>query len=658
MFEELGTYVYLSTLSQTNPTFATKAQEYSTFNSSNAKNISGKTINPIMNALTQLKGMAATQSQLEHQAIQNYMKKLDYYIHDDTCPKPLRDKLKQQQQKLQSYKNLDFNKFNSDQTEFINAINIIQQDLDVYKKRLKELTMPTSSRLAKERLPYNIQTRVEKFFLNQDKKKQRRKNVRRDRALKDEIEKVIKNNLSNFPPQLSQELIALIFIDFNNWLDTQSDQSYNKISEEEIIELFNQYTFNEGQAGKETHVQKLLRTQTQEIEVLLTDIQHNIHGMYLSEDEYNKLNKFVQEAKADKEKGPKSISIQSKTYSKRQAEALIKTYNANLDQQESSRFAFTFHTATSHGNFYELVNTIIAAGANVSANAGADLIIPIGSIVFGERETQNQQRLLHLSRDLGNLISDDFNKQQTITIENFNEQVEKQRNLSNSLQQSISNREKTLTKMNELGEQFFIAHESLKLYRQSEEINSEFEEFHGRKMNILSALTKLYASPILADNMVNSNMLMTYLINISDATLAHNHDPLETYLSLFAGLLMFDDIKSIAEVSVNTINNNLINESATINTLHVYNVDGVYYPISIILTNLITQMESVASSMNSLTSQSTAIAVINGPTPTEPDNHSEEAWAALANSTIQDTTIQIHFLAGFTNTISKLFNAF
>ena len=113
--------------------------------------------------------------------------------------------------------------------------------------------------------------------------------------------------------------------------------------------------------------------------------------------------------------------------------------------------------------------------------------------------------------------------------------------------------EKALQKISSDGEQFFIAHESLKLYRGVETKNSKFEEFHGREMNILSALSKLYASPILSDSMISSEHLITYLINISNATLANNKEPLETYLSLFAGLLMFDDIKSLAETSIASV---------------------------------------------------------------------------------------------------------
>jgi hypothetical protein len=55
--------------------------------------------------------------------------------------------------------------------------------------------------------------------------------------------------------------------------------------------------------------------------------------------------------------------------------------------------------------------------------------------------------------------------------------------------------------------------------------------------------------------------LMTFLINIDPATLAgangENKSRLETYFSIFAGLLMFDDIKDIAAKSFMEVKNNI-----------------------------------------------------------------------------------------------------
>ena len=650
MKRNLGTYVYLSTLEQTDPEFAVKAKEYSTFNSSADINDKGKEIQPIQDAIVQLKNIAVTQATKEHLAIQNYIKKLDKYINDEACPKVLREKLEQQKKKLTHY-NLDFKNFQSDQFELINAINIVQQDLHTYEKRLSEIITPDEKGVVEKRLPYDIQNRVEQFLIHSSENQKVQANytnVKRDRKFKQMIKNSL-NQIKGVPQELLEELYSLIFIDFNNWAENVKDTLYLNIDDSTLETLYAQYLELSGQTGKETHVQKILRTSQEELIILLQDLSNNLHSTYISEKDYNQLVQFVQTATNKKA----TTEINKKTYSIRQAEQLIDTYNKNIAQNEDKRFSFTLHTHTSHGNFYEFIQTAIAAGANVSANAGADVIIPFATITYGVENEQNQQRLLRLSRNIGQLISDDFNKQETITIENFREQIKKQKNLSKSIQTRMKNTEKTMSKIGELNEDFFIAHESLKLYKSSEEQDSAFQEFHGRKMNILSALAKLYSSPILYNSLIKPEMLITYLINISDVTLAHNKDPLETYLSLFAGLLMFDDIKTLAESGVRQITSNI--ETSTVDCIHVYNVDGVFIPISVILNNLIEQMNNVMSNISTLNSTGTAIAVIHGPTPEAPQKSTDDAWDQLANSTIQKTTIQIHFLRGFTEYIQQLF---
>jgi len=104
-------------------------------------------------------------------------------------------------------------------------------------------------------------------------------------------------------------------------------------------------------------------------------------------------------------------------------------------------------------------------------------------------------------------------------------------------------------------------------------------------MRALNALAKLYASPVIANSMIDPQLLILYLINISEATLAVNQKPLEVYLSLFAGLLMFDDIKSLTESTIQQITSNL--PASNIDCLHVYNIGGIYYPISVFLNELI-----------------------------------------------------------------------
>ena len=93
--------------------------------------------------------------------------------------------------------------------------------------------------------------------------------------------------------------------------------------------------------------------------------------------------------------------------------------------------------------------------------------------------------------------------------------------MSNEIKESINKTEQSLNTGLEGLQDFFITHDSLKLYRSAETGTQKVKGFHGRSMNILSALSKLYASPELAAAMINSNMLITYLINIDPSTVTN-----------------------------------------------------------------------------------------------------------------------------------------
>ena len=156
-------------------------------------------------------------------------------------------------------------------------------------------------------------------------------------------------------------------------------------------------------------------------------------------------------------------------------------------------------------------------------------------------------------------------------------------------------------------------------------------------MSALSAMTKLYASSTLSSAMIDPKMMMLYLINIDDVTLAVNKRPLETYLSLFAGLLMYDDISEIATYGIKQIQSN-VDTSTTVECIHVYNIGGIYFPISVILNDLISQMNQIVSNLE-IDNSRTVTAEIIGPTPTPPKKSTPDSWVTLANETIQATKI-------------------
>lgn len=652
---ELGTYVYLASLNDIDPDYANRAKAYSTFNIKQSKNNAGESIQPIQAAIAQLRNIAAVQNTKEHIAIKNYLAKINKYIEDESIPDILKQNLLKQRDKIG---NLDFNSYKSDQLDLIQAINIVTQDINSYERRLKEISTPVKySNEFQSRFEFNIQERVEHFFENSGKTTHGR-NIDRDRYLSEIIDKKIATELKNFPPELINELKAIFFIDFNNWIENKSSnkKAYTQLEMEDIEPLFKEYSQLAQNELTETHFQRLVRSQSDKVHQLALDLKQMIHSTTISDKEYQYLAKKVDERSKNYNNNNSSskIHFQGNDITLNQARALLKTYNYNL-QQDDGRYAFTLHSRVSHGNFYEYISTILKNAINIEGNVAGDLILPIGTVTFSENEQHEQQELMNLSQNLSNILTEDFKQQQNLTIENFDNLVKAQQELSNNMQSQLNKSKKAINEINSLNETFFIAHESTKLYRGAEQQESDFEDFHGRNMRALNALTKLYASPVIANSMIDPQLLILYLINISEATLAVNQKPLEVYLSLFAGLLMFDDIRSLTESTIKQITSNL--PTSNIECLHVYNIGGIYYPISVFLNELIIQMDSIVNNL-SIDSSRTASAIITGPTPSAPKNTDLNSWKQLANETIQNTSIQIHFLTGFSEYISALFANF
>jgi len=94
----------------------------------------------------------------------------------------------------------------------------------------------------------------------------------------------------------------------------------------------------------------------------------------------------------------------------------------------------------------------------------------------------------------------------------------------------------------------FIYHESLKLYSSVETGNSKDKGFHGRSMNILSFIDFMDSAAVDGFSLAISHNLMSFIaLNLMpNAVAAQLKDPLESYFSIFAGLLMFDDVRNMA----------------------------------------------------------------------------------------------------------------
>ena len=79
---------------------------------------------------------------------------------------------------------------------------------------------------------------------------------------------------------------------------------------------------------------------------------------------------------------------------------------------------------------------------------------------------------------------------------------------------------------------------------------------------------------------INRELLSFLALNLNpSAAAASAKGPLENYFSIFAGLLMFDDVKNMALEAAK-----IAQENTHIHQIHLYNLNGIYVPASMILS--------------------------------------------------------------------------
>lgn len=209
---------------------------------------------------------------------------------------------------------------------------------------------------------------------------------------------------------------------------------------------------------------------------------------------------------------------------------------------------------------------------------------------------------------------------------------------------------------------FFIYHESLKFYQGIE--SAKATSFHGRALNIINALDSLYAAEGMSNSfqLIDQKLLYSIIMNLSDFAIASAHKPtVENYLSIFAGLLMFDDIANIAIDAAEYANNKITNEAGQAYSIHLYMVNGIYVPGSYLLSSI----AEVISNHEIIRGNAKAHAIIDTPAFDNKEKNkkfkqiavdtgskqynqfNESEWKKASEAVAKNTKIKIVFLTNF-----------
>lgn len=308
---------------------------------------------------------------------------------------------------------------------------------------------------------------------------------------------------------------------------------------------------------------------------------------------------------------------------------------------------------TAHGNVFELINVVTQGNTvKIQSNVGTDTI-HLGSYNFDLQPSDIQASFMPILSKFNTILNkyDQQKRQsrlddQTLVENELNEEID-------ALIKELDEYEKTLDIPLQ---NLFVYHESLKLYKGAE--TGESRSFHGRDLTIMNYLDKLYSANGLANLELPSRNALDFLVlNLSSLAVGGNlKGTVEEYLSIFAGMLMFDDVQNIAQEAMNMIQGA---KDGTVKQIHLYNLNGVYVPASMLLSFTYAGMKELSNTIfrgyaaRAAISTAKADSAISDYLTTRPTPLKAQ-WPVVAESVASGTTIRINFLASFNEFLKGL----
>lgn len=435
------------------------------------------------------------------------------------------------------------------------------------------------------------------------------------------------------------------------FLDEHFDE-YTDLAEltDELDNIIDNYLYHDEE--QDTKLQKAINNNDEQLNLML-DATKNILG--LKELKSGRAARSAQSDTRTKLLNEKaSLRKQLRGIIKEEILEQMKYITTSIPKVAKKTGEETISRKTFHGNLYELIeviqegNTIKVRGKN-----GTD-IIHLGSMLFDIQPSNLQASLLKPIKRIETLMTD-YDAQKRKDRNDSREKAHKKMNKEIHRQVKILEKE---LKDNKLKiDNLFVYHESIKLYKSAE--TNELSTFKGRDMIILNYLDELYTANGLAQLSLPQKESLEFLaLNLSSAAVGSEYkSTLENYLSIFAGLLMFDDIYNMAKEADKMLKK--ASPYKTVKQIHLYNLNGIYVPASMILTYIYTTMKQVEDAIDDglaatvQINEAGATQAANAYLETRPVPIKPE-WKKLGDAASSGTKIRIIFLSNFVQLISEL----
>ena len=634
-FDISNRFVYFNSLAYKPPKGPVLLDEASNIQAPSNDTNEGKT--KLEYAIQFLSNIAYNEQQKEKEAIEYYKNKICNQFSPES-------KIRKELEKIFNIKGVENTK--DIELQLIEQINIIKQGFTQYKNTIKEIIDnqdKTLNDLRKNSFRFSHQQFIEENLFA----------IPENQEVENNLFELIEQYIKNFQPNLKgadiYALMAAIALDFQNYINSNALTVTNDFS----------YLFEDYIKNGETLIEQLLE-QTKKDEVtgerIISGEQGNKELMSIIT---HIKSEFGIDLKPEQEMAQITQNynaiIQNNKLTKEQKKQAIKELKAKVQQIKAYKntimrkigdelLIFSLHTNQSHGDINEIFKRIIQRAIDIGGSGATDTISHLGQIGIKLNKdflTKTYEPFEEMSKIITNYTNYSNNIQERdIGTASFKNAENEYIKMNNKINEKIDNLE---TQLNKLGiDKMFVTHESLKLYASFE--TGKANKLHGRAINALTGLEQIFSLSGAGLTGEDQDVIIHILINLATCC-SNQQEPLEKYLSIFAGLLMFDDAYNMAE----EISKSLPKEN-TIEQIHLYDVNGIYIPSSIVLQNIVNSFSN-----NLINIEEGAKITIKPYSPKDdPQPDSEQDWENIANQTIKGTSLNITFLMGLMDIIKKL----
>lgn len=604
---------------------ADKAKEILAFNDSNTR---------IKQAIEFLRIVAESERKKEMKVIEAYKQELDNKFKNNQDIKKRIDSL---------FKGYNPNNPNEFYKNLIYLFNLIRYEYISLQNKLDKL---------KNTLKKNEDVYAKNFILRSDnlirgmirrlngtgRASKKKETNYFNKTIQDAVFRIISNKsylraINNDPENLTA-LASVIEIDLMSILDEEMYNQQLKTLDDLDASTIEKVVMGYMNSQYNTKLLNLLNNDHRQLLNLLGDAKKILNIKTLSDDDFEK--QKASRAKANRQ-GLSSFFTQAGI----RQDKLLKGLK---------RITVSSSTDTSHGLIGELTDlTIDRLNSRKIGGEGATDVLQAGSIY----STITYDNIVN--DQLDNVI--EAIEESTKLIKSGNEELIETtyKSMNEKIRESEGKIEEYLEKL-EIQDDFFIYHDSVKTYKQV--YQGKYNAFHGRKISAFTYITELYAmtGELKYDKltMPAQEWLEFIVMNLFTGGVAEEaRNPLEKYLSIFAGLFMFDDAINIAMGAIKSIQSET---NSKVKSIHLFNVNQLYVPASFVLQSL---YETLTKGATMLDNGAHVTILDAGSTAVEKEGDEEtypysKRWYNVSDAVKTATKVNIVFLSSFLETIRDL----